>query len=47
DTSRAKELLELHHGNISKAAREAGMPRSTFRRLAFGLDDESAAYSDA
>jgi len=27
----ARALLELHEGNVSRAARAAGVPRSTFR----------------
>ncbi|HEX6766595.1 MAG TPA: sigma 54-interacting transcriptional regulator [Polyangiaceae bacterium] len=41
---RARELLDEHHGNVSAAARAAGVPRSTFRAwLARAADRGSAA----
>jgi ActR/RegA family two-component response regulator len=36
----AKEWLMVHGGNVSAAARAAGMPRTTFRKLASGRPDD-------
>lgn len=36
----AKEWLVLHHGNISAAARAAGVPRTTFRKLLSGVPSD-------
>jgi DNA-binding NtrC family response regulator len=35
----ARSLLDAHEGNISAAARAAGLPRTTFRKIALGEAD--------
>jgi DNA-binding NtrC family response regulator len=43
----AKEWLMTHGGNVSAAARAAGLPRTTFRKLLNGTKCESSHASDA
>jgi DNA-binding NtrC family response regulator len=38
----ARDCLDRHDGNISKAARAAGLPRTTFRKLLGGVTPSSA-----